>query len=67
LLTGEDLPKDRADIASEYVHHLDTGDALPPLLSTALNLEALAILDAGVKSAESGQLQMVGSNVWTTG
>jgi len=61
------LPGERADIAGECVHHLDTGDPLPPLLDTNLNLEALAILDAGVRSADSGRLELVGGREWAPG
>lgn len=61
------LPGERADIAGEYVHHLDAEEPLPPLLDTDLNLEALAILDAGVRSADSGRLELVGSREWPLG
>ncbi|MBT7058940.1 MAG: Gfo/Idh/MocA family oxidoreductase [Lentisphaerae bacterium] len=60
----EALPPGHGDVASEFVHHLDTGAPLADLLAPGLNIEALAILDAGIRSAESGCLEMVGSRVW---
>ena len=53
------LPAGRATIAEELIHHLDTGEPLHTCLDAAFNLEAMAILDAGVRSAESGRLELV--------
>ena len=64
VFTPPPLEEGRTDVASELVHHLETGDPLPEVLTTALNLEALAILDAGVRSAESGRMELVGSLTW---
>ncbi len=55
------LPEGRANVAEEFVHRLDTGDPLNPLLDVPLNLDALAILDAGVRSAASGNAERVRS------
>jgi len=57
----EPLPEGRANVAAELVHRLDTGDPLNPLLDVQLNLEALAILDAGVRAAASGNAERVRS------
>jgi len=65
IFEPEALPEGHGDVASEFVHHLDTGEPLAELLAPALNIEALAILDAGVRSADSGCLEMVGSRVWS--
>ena len=61
------LPKGRHDIAHEYVHHLETGDAVHPTLDIPVNLDAMAILDAGVRSADSGKLEPVQSGTWCVG
>ncbi len=57
-------PEGRRTIAQEFVHHLDTGEALNPLLDVPLNLDALAILDAGVRAAVSGRNERVRSRCW---
>ena len=49
---GEPLPRGRATIGEEFLHHLETGDPLHPTLAYPINLAAMAILDAGMKSAE---------------
>jgi predicted dehydrogenase len=64
---AEPLPAGRTTIAEEYIHHLDTGEPLHPTLELDFNLEVMAILDAGARSAESGQLEMVDSAVWCVG
>ena len=51
-------------MARELIHHLGTGDLLPDVLTPELNIEALAILDAGVRSAASGRMELVGSRAW---
>lgn len=58
------LPEGRRTIAQELVHHLDTGDSLNPLLAVPLNLDALAILDAGVRSADSGEMERIRCWSW---
>ena len=61
------IPEERGDIAREFIHHLDSGEALHPTLDPLFNLEAMAILDAGVRSASSGKLETVDLVVWRTG
>ncbi len=61
------LPEGRSTIAEEMIHHLDTGDALHPTLALDFNIEVMAILDAGVRSAVSGQLEMVDNATWQIG
>jgi predicted dehydrogenase len=58
----EPLPAGRADVAQEYIHHLDTGEPLHQSLEMHFNLEIMAILDAGIRSAASGRLEAV--NNW---
>ena len=49
----------RADIAQEFVHHLETGEAVHATLDMTFNLDAMAILDAGVRSATTGRCETV--------
>ena len=61
------LPEGRATIAEEYVHHLETDDPVHPTLEMTFNLDAMAILDAGLRSADSGKLETVDSDTWRVG
>ena len=67
IFEGDPLPAGQADIAQAYIHHLETGDPLHPTLDLGLNLNAMAILDAGVRSAASNQLEVVHSRTWEIG
>jgi len=55
------------NISAAYVHHRQTGQPLPEFLKLDQNLQVLAILDAGLKSAESNKLEPVNSSVWEIG
>jgi predicted dehydrogenase len=59
LIQPDPLPAGRSTLAEEFIHHLETGEPLHPTLDPAFNLQAQAILDAGIRSAESGQLVQV--------
>jgi len=61
------LPRGREDVAREFVHHLETGEPLHQTLEMMFNLEAMAILDAGVRSADSGKLETVDNAAWRIG
>lgn len=63
----EPLPEGRADIAQEYIHCLETGEPMHPTLLPDMNLHAMAILDAGVRSAASNMLEMVMTPTWQIG
>jgi predicted dehydrogenase len=67
LYEGEPLPAGRRNLAEEFIHHRETGEPLHPTLEMEFNLEAMAILDAGVRSAASGKLEMVDSPIWQIG
>ncbi len=56
---GDPLPAGRATIGEEFLHHLETGEPLHPTLDVKLNLAAVAILDAGIRSAENGTTEAV--------
>lgn len=57
--TGVPPPPGRATIAEEFLHHLETGEPLHPLLDLSVNLKTMAILDAGIRSAKSGAAEAV--------
>jgi predicted dehydrogenase len=57
--TGDLPPPGRATIAEEFLHHLETGEPLHPLLDLPVNLRTMAILDAGIRSAKSGAAELV--------
>jgi predicted dehydrogenase len=61
------LPEGRSNVAEEFIHHLATGEPLHPTLDSALNLEVMAILDAGVRSAVSGKVELVDNAAWCIG
>ena len=53
------MPKGRATLGEEVIHHLDTGDPIHPTLDLDLNMRAMGILDAGLRSCESGKLEPI--------
>jgi predicted dehydrogenase len=61
------LPQGRHNIAYEFIHHLETGDPVHPTLDALFNLNAQAILDAGLRSAGSGKLETVDAAPWCIG
>jgi predicted dehydrogenase len=61
------LPEGRHNVAFEFAHHLSTGEAPHYTLQAAFNVEAMAILDAGVRSAKSGKLETVDNGTWCIG
>jgi hypothetical protein len=62
---GGALPQGRDNIAKESIHHLDTGEPLHPTLDIPVNLKAMAILDAGIRSAASTQFELAKSERWS--
>jgi predicted dehydrogenase len=64
---AQPLPEGRTTIAEEFVHHLETGEPVHPTLEMVFNLDAMAILDAGLRSADSGRLEPVNSGTWCIG
>jgi predicted dehydrogenase len=67
IVDGSPLPEGRATLAEEFIHHLETGEPLHPTLDADFNLDAMAILDAGIRSAESAQMELVNNFHWTVG
>jgi predicted dehydrogenase len=64
LIPAEPLPQGRSNVAEEFIHHLETGEPVHPTLQAAFNLEAMAVLDAGRRSAASHKLETVDSAAW---
>jgi predicted dehydrogenase len=67
IVQGDPLPEGRETLAKEFVHHIETGDPLHTTLDMHFNLEAMAILDAGIRSAESGKMELVNDANWCIG
>jgi len=58
------LPENRDNVAKEFIHHLETGEPVHQTLEMMFNLEAMAILDAGVRSTSTGKSEMVENASW---
>jgi glucose-fructose oxidoreductase len=67
FIEPEPLPEARNTLAKEFLHHIETGEPLHATLDPDFNLDAMAVLDAGIRSARSGQLEPVNSFYWTVG
>ena len=61
------MPEELKNIACAYVHHMDTGEQVHYTASLEFNLNAMAILDAGVNSADSGKMELVNNIHWQIG
>jgi predicted dehydrogenase len=66
-ITPDPLPEGRDTLGREVLHHLETGEALHETLQLDFNLDAMAILDAGIRAAETGRLELVDDARWTIG
>ena len=66
-ITVDPLPENRDSIAKECFHHLDTNEPLFPMLDLGVNLAAMSILDAGIRSARSAKMELINDKVWCTG
>jgi predicted dehydrogenase len=65
---GDPLPEGRATLGEEFIYHLETGEPLHPTLQLQHNIEAMAILDAGIRSSESGKVELVNNDAtWCIG
>ena len=67
IYPADPLPEGRDTIAAEYIHHLETGEPVHLTLEMDFNLEAMAILDAGLRAASSGKLETVDNATWCIG
>jgi len=67
VLEGDPLPEGRDNLAKEFIHHLETGEPPHPTMEMMQNLDAMAILDAGIRSADSGKMELVNDAIWCIG
>ena len=67
VIKADPLPAGRENLGREVLHHLNTGEPLFPMLDLPLNMQSMGILDAGIRSAESGKLEIVQDEVWGIG
>jgi len=67
VIAAEPLPAGRTTPAQELIHHLETGEPLHETLTVDFNLDAQAILDAGIRSVGSGALELVNNATWGLG
>lgn len=68
--TVEDVkndPLEIPDIAAAYVHFMDTGEPMHITAQAEFNLDALALLDAGIRSSDSGKTELVNNIHWSIG
>ena len=61
------LPEKLTDVSFAYVHHMDTGEPMHFTLQPEFNLDVLAILDAGIRSANSNKMELVNNIKWQIG
>lgn len=66
-IENDPLPAELENEACAYVHYMDCGAPLHLTAQPEFNLESLAILDAGIKSAESGRVELVNNIHWHIG
>jgi predicted dehydrogenase len=55
------IPAHRNNPAKEFINYLETKEPLHITMQPDFNLEAMAILDAGIRSAKSGKLELTQS------
>lgn len=55
------------DVACAYVHHMDTDEPIHYTAQPEFNLDAMAILDAGIRSSDSGKIELVNNLHWQIG
>jgi predicted dehydrogenase len=67
FFTPDPLPEGRDTLANEFIHHLETGEPLHTSLDMHFNLEVQAILDAGVRAADSQRMELVNNATWQIG
>lgn len=66
-VAADPLPPELTSIAAAYAHHKKTGAPLHQTLTAAFNLEVMAALDAGLRSADSGKFELVQNPHWQIG
>jgi predicted dehydrogenase len=64
IYEGGEYPAGRATLAQDVFNHLETGEPVHETLEAGFNLQAMAILDAGIRSVASGKLELVNDATW---
>ena len=64
VVEGGALPAGRDTLAKDIFNHLETGEPVHRTLQADFNLEAMAILDAGMRSIASGKVELVNDATW---
>jgi predicted dehydrogenase len=64
VVTPDPIPSGRENLGEETLRYLDGGAELFPMLDLPLNLSAMAVLDAGARSAAGGKIEIVNDGVW---
>jgi len=67
IIPGGDLPANRDTLGKEIINHFETGEPVHETLQADFNLDAEAILDAGIRSAASGKMELVNNWTWGVG
>jgi predicted dehydrogenase len=62
---GVELQEGHRNVAEEFIFHIETGEPVHPTLDLRSNAEAMAILEAAIKSSSTGKMEMVGGEVWS--
>lgn len=63
----EPIDKERNDPAKEFIHHILTSQPLHPTMDMQINLDTAGILDAGIRSSQTGKLELVNDIYWSVG
>jgi len=58
------IPKESDTPAKHFLNHLEKDEPLHPTLDLEINLDTMAILDAGIRSARSGKMEFVNDVNW---
>ena len=66
-IENDPLPEELKDVACAYVHHMDTDEPIHYTAQPEFNLDAMAILDAGIRSSDSGKIELVNNLHWQIG
>ncbi len=61
------LPDNLKDVSWAFVHYMDGDAPLHDTMTAKFNLGAIAILDAGIRSADSGKTELVNNIHWLIG
>lgn len=64
ILDDLSLPENDNTPAKHFINHLEKDKPLHPTLDLEVNLDTMAILDAGIRSSKSGKMEFVNDINW---